>query len=682
MSTFNSITISSNGDVLTFVPAEYEIDYDSLSGADSGRSSDGTMHISWILRKVTKLTVKLAPHKYSDPLYYGLFSLIQGQVFDVTYFDYLSQTTKTKSMYCSQTNVGYTYKELVNDAGFELIEMSGESTVPHITTTSYIITVTAGTGGSVSGGGIYQNDSQVTISATPSTGYTFTQWNDGNTSNPRTITVSGNATYTASFTAVTPQYIITTDVSPSGSGSVTGGGTYDSGDTATLTATAGSGYTFSQWQDGNTSNPRTITVTGDATYTATFSAVTPIGPNYFYIQSQSGTGALTFQFEEYSGSDGTFVPNLEYSLDNGSTWNTFYKLTDYTVADGAKCLLRAGTGGNNGTASTQNNSLHFKHSGGTPVIGGNMSTLVNANGTNDLRGTSGYNFRHFFRGDYGNYGPVYLASDFDLGFEYVGAFAFHYTWSRNGLDGNRTIDLSNVKYISENCFGNCFYGCWANATTPVTIDLTGIVGSISSADNTTTVNNLSYSDVAFNDAFDNAGVGKMYINSLALENNVRTYRNLVKGYSSAISEIHVGFSAWGGTATENWFKDNYNSGDFYCPNALGNNFTISRGESNCPSGWTVHNGNYDIIWNSSMSFSDETWDVLGSTLNVSFYCEGTAYSSIYITPDGGIWYGGTEVYDYQTGWISDSYRQIYNTTDFTQAFQGDWTDFYLANDTL
>ncbi len=53
-------------------------------------------------------------------------------------------------------------------------------------------------------------------------------------------------------------------------GTVSGGGSYAAGATATLTATPNTGYHFVQWQDGNTQNPRTITVTGDATYTAAF----------------------------------------------------------------------------------------------------------------------------------------------------------------------------------------------------------------------------------------------------------------------------------------------------------------------------------------------------------------------------------------------------------------------------
>ena len=71
------------------------------------------------------------------------------------------------------------------------------------------------------------------------------------------------------YIGIVPYAITATSANPT-MGSVTGGGTYAGGTTATLTATPNSGYHFVQWQDGNTQNPRTITVTGDATYTATF----------------------------------------------------------------------------------------------------------------------------------------------------------------------------------------------------------------------------------------------------------------------------------------------------------------------------------------------------------------------------------------------------------------------------
>ena len=55
--------------------------------------------------------------------------------------------------------------------------------------------------GTVKGEGNYPAGAKINIMATPNTGFYFQQWNDGNTDNPRTITVTGDATYTAIFAA-------------------------------------------------------------------------------------------------------------------------------------------------------------------------------------------------------------------------------------------------------------------------------------------------------------------------------------------------------------------------------------------------------------------------------------------------------------------------------------------------
>lgn len=66
------------------------------------------------------------------------------------------------------------------------------------------------------------------------------------------------------------KYTITTVAE---NGVVTGGGVYVEGDNVMLTATANEGYKFTQWSDGNTENPRTVTATADVTYTAEFTAI-------------------------------------------------------------------------------------------------------------------------------------------------------------------------------------------------------------------------------------------------------------------------------------------------------------------------------------------------------------------------------------------------------------------------
>ena len=308
---------------------------------------------------------------------------------------------------------------------WEIKLLMGQSAAPQ----SYTVTAASNNAawGTVSGGGTYQSGATATLTATANSGYHFVQWQDGNTQNPRTVTVTANVTYTATFAAdaapqtgdtcaitalpytmdfengapcwslrdnnqndttwgiigtygyngsrcayaiyqaqaddwlMTPrvavtgthtvswktrvmsanypetyqvwamgndtsvmifsetltdtlyvdrmatftvpagdsvsvmwryvsanmyalflddvtisqgvaQYTITANSSNAAWGTVSGGGTYSAGATATLTATAAAGYHFVQWQDGNMQNPRTVTVTGNATYTATFAS--------------------------------------------------------------------------------------------------------------------------------------------------------------------------------------------------------------------------------------------------------------------------------------------------------------------------------------------------------------------------------------------------------------------------
>ena len=68
------------------------------------------------------------------------------------------------------------------------------------------------------------------------------------------------------------KYTLTVTSADSQMGSVTGGGEYEAGTQATVTAVANSGYQFKQWSDGNTSATRSVTVNSDLTLTATFEA--------------------------------------------------------------------------------------------------------------------------------------------------------------------------------------------------------------------------------------------------------------------------------------------------------------------------------------------------------------------------------------------------------------------------
>ncbi len=151
------------------------------------------------------------------------------------------------------------------------ITVTGDSTFTALfAINQYTITINSAdeTMGTVSEGGTYDYGTEIQISAAPAEHYHFVSWNDGNTENPRTITVALDANYTASFAI--DRFTVTVESADTEMGTVSESGTYDYGDEIQISATANEHYHFVEWQDGNTENPRTIIVTEDATYTASF----------------------------------------------------------------------------------------------------------------------------------------------------------------------------------------------------------------------------------------------------------------------------------------------------------------------------------------------------------------------------------------------------------------------------
>ena len=131
--------------------------------------------------------------------------------------------------------------------------------------TIFTINVIAGKGGTVTKGGEIEINTQMNIVATPDKGYHFVSWNDGNKNPSRTLTVTRDEDFTAEFAPNV--YTITTVAFH---GVVTGGGKADFGTQVTLTAIPEDGYHFVRWNDGITTETRTIIVSDDATYTAEF----------------------------------------------------------------------------------------------------------------------------------------------------------------------------------------------------------------------------------------------------------------------------------------------------------------------------------------------------------------------------------------------------------------------------
>lgn len=143
--------------------------------------------------------------------------------------------------------------------------------------TTYSVSTSVGSGsGSLSGGGTYNSGASVTITATPSTNYALNYIVDegtgGHVSNPYTFNIYSNKSFKAYFYKT--KSVITTNVSPQGGGTTSGGGTINVGAQTTLIAYPNEGYIFDHWNiDGQLYYDPTVpyTVTErDITATAYF----------------------------------------------------------------------------------------------------------------------------------------------------------------------------------------------------------------------------------------------------------------------------------------------------------------------------------------------------------------------------------------------------------------------------
>ena len=145
---------------------------------------------------------------------------------------------------------------------------------------SYTVNVSANpsNGGVVTGGGTYQQGQSCTVTAIANDGYSFNNWteNDNVVSSDAnyTFTITGSRTLVAHFSANSQNYTISVSANPSNGGTVSGGGNYQEGQSCTVTATANSNYTFTNWTENgsvvSTQANYIFTVNGNRTLMANF----------------------------------------------------------------------------------------------------------------------------------------------------------------------------------------------------------------------------------------------------------------------------------------------------------------------------------------------------------------------------------------------------------------------------
>lgn len=207
------------------------------------------------------------------------------------------------------TNASYTFSVTENTSLTAVFEADIPTPTP-----TYRISVSAMTGGTVSGGGTYQSGASVTVTATPSNNYRFVEWREDGTqvsaSASYTFSADTNRTLTAVFerieTPPTPSYTVSVSADPAEGGTVSGGGSFQRGASTTVSATPNDGYRFVCWRENgeavNFNSSYTFSISGNTNLTAVFEENTPAPPTSYTISVQASpaeggtiTGGNTYQ---------------------------------------------------------------------------------------------------------------------------------------------------------------------------------------------------------------------------------------------------------------------------------------------------------------------------------------------------------------------------------------------------
>ncbi len=196
---------------------------------------------------------------------------------------------------------------------------------------SYTITPTAGANGSVSPSSSVSvaSGASQTFTFTPSSGYvvdavTVDGASVGSVPSYTFTNVTTNHTISVTFKQSTVIYTLTASANPSAGGTVTGGGSYNSGAAATVTATPASGFTFTGWSGDLTgaTNPSTITMNGNKSVTANFA-------------SQNGQLVLqTVSLATASSAESALYP-ASAAIDNniGTRWSSAFSDSQWITFD-------------------------------------------------------------------------------------------------------------------------------------------------------------------------------------------------------------------------------------------------------------------------------------------------------------------------------------------------------------
>ena len=255
---------------------------------------------------------------------------ISGNNSPYTYGNNVSLTANANPGYAFVNWTDEDANVVSTNATYQFAVDGNRSFVAHFEAEQYTITATANPteGGSVTGAGTFTYGQSVTLRATANTGYHFVNWKENGS------VVSTNANY--SFTATTSRtlvanfelnsYTISASASPAAGGTISGAGSYNHGQTVTLSATANTGYNFVNW----TENGSVVSI--DAEYSFTATANRTLVANFEAISYTISASANPTNGGTVSGAD-NYIYGASCTLT--ATANTGYQFVNWTDSEGS-----------------------------------------------------------------------------------------------------------------------------------------------------------------------------------------------------------------------------------------------------------------------------------------------------------------------------------------------------------
>ncbi len=275
--------------------------------------------------------------------------------------------------------------------------------------TQYLLTTSAGTGGTVSAGGYYNSGSTANITATPSSGYYFVNFTgtSTSTSNPFLLVMNSPQTITANFSAQTPQAINFTMQAPASAAygssftvAATGGASgnpvvftssgYCSNVGATYTMTSATGVcSVIANQAGNTDYlaAPTVTETTNATTASTTLNVTSVNPpsedygldsqvTITAVLSWTGTGAAPTGAVTIGGNGPSSYGTTSCSPASGTSitcTNTYTPTATDVPGSYTESASFAGDSNYNTSSSSQTNNFTINQATSSVTVGSSVN---------------------------------------------------------------------------------------------------------------------------------------------------------------------------------------------------------------------------------------------------------------------------------------------------------------------